>query len=307
MDVTNGTNETFLKKPEHIVSLASSCALVDVDTRVWTATMQDKQISEEVTQAKKADSDAGKFVKHLLAKNLEHKRVLNYRQTVYNWMQRRTYDWAGSQRILPSVELPRFMKEFGQHETTFNGLVADFIKAYPTIVSNMAFVAQGDMFRREDYPSVNEVFSKFSIRLYTSEVPLGDFRCKIANELASDLQVHYERQARDLVDGIINRQKEQLVEVMKSLSHCCETETVVENGEIKIKRRKLYDTTLQRAIELCNTFAEFNVSQDPALEEARVSLLRALEGVTIDQLRDSDTKRVVVKESVDDILSKFGI
>jgi hypothetical protein len=109
------------------------------------------------------------------------------------------------------------------------------------------------------------------------------------------------------VDGIINRQKEQLVEVMKSLSHCCETETVVENGEIKIKRRKLYDTTLQRAIELCNTFAEFNVSQDPALEEARVSLLRALEGVTIDQLRDSDTKRVVVKESVDDILSKFGI
>lgn len=160
MDVANGTNETFLKKPEHIVSLASSCVLVDVDTRVWTATMQDKQISDEVTQAKKADSDAGKFVKHLLAKNLEHKRVLNYRQTVYNWMQRRTYDWAGSQRILPSVELPRFMKEFGQHETTFNGLVADFIKAYPTIVSNMAFVAQGDMFRREDYPSVNEVFSK---------------------------------------------------------------------------------------------------------------------------------------------------
>jgi hypothetical protein len=198
------------------------------------------------------------------------------------------------------------MAGFKQHETNFKQLVADFIKAYPTIVSNMAFV-QGDMFRREDYPSVNEVFSKFSINLYTSEVPTADFRCKIAQELADDLQNHYERQARGLVDQIINKQKAQLVEVMKSLSHCCETETVVENGEIKIKRRKLYDTTLKRALDLCNTFAEFNLTRDPALEEARVGLLRALDGVTIEQLRESDTKRVVVKESVDDILSKFGV
>jgi hypothetical protein len=32
-----------------------------------------------------------------------------------------------------------------------------------------------------------------------------------------------------------------------------------------------------------------------------------LDGVTIDQLRNSDTKRTVVKEGVDDILSKFGL
>ena len=92
--------------------------------------------------------------------------------------------------------------------------------------------------------------------------------------------------------------------VDKSVIVAIDAETVVENGEIKIKRRKLYDTTLQRAIELCNTFAEFNVSRDAALEEARVSLLRALEGVTIDQLRDSDTKRVVVKEIIHSLRKK---
>jgi hypothetical protein len=306
MDGNNG-NTQFLSKPDHIVSLATSCVLVNVDVRVWTATMQDSEISDEVTAAKKADRDSGKFVKHLLAKNNEHKRVLNYRQTVYNWMQRRTYDWAGSQRILPVVELPRFMAEMNQHKAEFTRLVDDFIKAYPTIVSNMAFV-QGDMFKREDYPTINEVFKKFSIDIYTAEVPTGDFRCRIANDLATDLQVHYERQARGLVDDILNKQKAQLIEVMQSLSHCCETETVVgENGEIKVKRRKLYDTTLQRAVELCNTFAEFNLTRDSSLEEARTNLLRILDGVTIDQLRESDTKRVVVKEGVDDILSKFGL
>jgi hypothetical protein len=36
-------------------------------------------------------------------------------------------------------------------------------------------------------------------------------------------------------------------------------------------------------------------------------LLKVLDGVTVEQLRNSDTKRIVVKEGVDDILSKFGM
>jgi hypothetical protein len=125
--------------------------------------------------------------------------------------------------------------------------------------------------------------------------------------LAKDLQTHYERQAKGMVEQILTKQKEQLIEIMQSLSHCCETETVVENGEIKIKRRKLYDTTLQRAFELCETFREFNLTQDHELENARTALMSALDGMTIDKLRESDTARVVVKEKVDDILSKFGV
>lgn len=304
--MTSEAYTDLLETPKHVTSLATSCVLVHPEVNVWTATRQDNEISEEVTAAKKADRDSGKFVKHLLAKNPEHRRVLNYRQTVYNWLQRRTYDWAGSQRILPAVQLTQFMTEFRDHEKAFNELVQDFIKAYPTIVANMAFV-QGDMFKRDEYPSVNEVLNKFSIRLYTAEVPVGDFRCQIAHDLAAELKTHYERQARGLVENIISRQKTQLVEVMKSISHCCETETVVENGEIKIKRRKLYDTTLQRAIELCDTFSEFNLSDDQDLEDVRTRLKKVLDGVTIDQLRNHDTTRTVVKEEVDDILAKFGV
>ena len=81
----------------------------------------------------------------------------------------------------------------------------------------------------------------------------------------------------------------------------------MEDGEIKVKRRKMYESTLTDALELCNTFAEFNLTNDTRLEDARRDLLRVLDGVTIDQLRNSDTKRTVVKEGVDDILSKFGL
>ena len=299
--------DTLLSKPNHIISLATSCVLVSVESHVWNATVQDKQISDEVTAAKKADKDAGKFVKNLLAKNAEHKAVLNYRQTIYNWVQRCTYDWAGSQRLLPIANLARFHKEFREHEIKFDELVSNFLDKYPSIVSNMAFV-QGDMFDRNEYPDVSELQHRFSVDLIQSEVPTGDFRCAISQDLLDDMTTHYERQAKRMVDDILSKQSAQLVDIMKSISYCCEIETTVDdNGEVKVRRRKLYDSTLDRARELCETFRTFNLTADPKLEEARASLEMLLDGVEIEKLRNSDTQRVVIKEGIDDILAKFGV
>jgi hypothetical protein len=307
MNMDMQVGDEMLSKPKHITSLSTSCVLVSIESHVWNATVQDREISEEVTSAKRADKDAGKFVKNLLAKNAEHKAVLNYRQTIYNWMQRCTYDWAGSQRLLPVANLTRFHTEYRDHVKKFEELVDDFLDKYPSIVSNMAFV-QGTMFNRNEYPDVSELRHKFSIDLVQSEVPTGDFRCTIAQDLAEDMSKHYERQAKRLVEDILNKQTTQLTEIMKSLSYCCETETVIDdNGEVKIRRRKLYDSTLDRARELCETFKNFNLTADPRLEEARAGLERLLDGVEIEKLRNSETQRVVIKEGIDDILSKFGM
>jgi len=307
MDMMNNAGNTLLNKPKHIVSLATSCVLVSVESHVWNATVQDKQISDEVTTAKRADKDAGKFVKNLLAKNAEHKAVLNYRQTIYNWVQKNTYDWAGSQRLLPITNLTRFHREFLDHEKKFMELVDDFLDKYPTIVSNMAFV-QGTMFDRSEYPDVSELRHRFSVDLIQSEVPTGDFRCAISQDLLDDMAVHYNRQAKRMVEDILGKQTSQLVEIMQAISYCCEVETTIDDkGEIKVRRRKLYDSTLDRAKELCETFKDFNLTADPKLEDARASLEKLLDGIDIEKLRNSDTKRVVIKEGIDDILNKFGV
>ena len=153
-----------LNKPQHIISLATSSVIVSVDMSVWTGSKQDRVISDEVTTSKNADRNAGRFVKHLLADDPDHKAVLNYRQTVYNWLQRDTYDWSGSQRILPVISLPEFMKKYEVHRIEFSKLVDSFLAKYPAIVSNMAF-NMGDMFQRGDYPSADQLRHKFSMNL----------------------------------------------------------------------------------------------------------------------------------------------
>ena len=295
-----------LNKPQHVTSLATAGLLVSVEVNVWSATKQDRAISNEVTTAKKADSNAGRFVKNLLANNIDHKNLLNYRQTIYNWMVRKTYPWNKSQDYLPHVSLPTFMTEFHAHKAEFNRLLDEFCNNYTTTVSNMAF-AQGDMFNRNDYPDVSEVRSKFGVTLYTSEIPVGDYRCAIAQDLADDLNNHYNQQAQSIVQAILNDQVERLVDVMQSLSHCCGVDEYQgKDGEAKQKKRKIYEGTVEKAKEYCRVYKDFNLTDDAKLSAAIDQLDVALRGINADMLRDSDAARSQVKDEMDEILSMFA-
>jgi hypothetical protein len=297
-----------LQKPKHLISLASSAVLVSIDTKVWSATKQDRGISNEVSDAKRADRNAGKYVKNLLADHPKHKAIVNYRQTIYNWTKRRTYRWNDANDLLPSIDVPKFKQEFGEHRLKFDTLVDEFLNSYGSIVSDMAFKA-GDMFNRSDYPAVDELRVKFGVELYVSEVPMNDFRCGIANDIADDLFDTYSKQAENIVTEVMLAQKSRFIEVMKSISHCCgydELGVDDNTGETKVKKRKIYDTTLLKAKEMCETFKGFNLNDDPELEEARAMLERALADVNAEDIRESDAVRCSVKEDVDSILSKFS-
>ena len=297
--------EMNLEMPEHLISLSSSAVLVSVDISVWSATKQDRGISDEVTTSKNADKHAGRYVKNLLANHPKHKAVVNYRQTIYNWLQRRTYRWNQSQNLLPSVDVPKFKQEYHEHEIAFHALVDELITQYDSIVSDMAF-KQGTMFNRNDYPVKEQVAGKFSLNLYVSEVPMNDFRCGIAQDIAEDLFTTLSKQSARIIDSIAQEQSERMLEVMESITHCCGVDESEVNGETRTKRRKIYDTTIQKALEMCESFKRFNLKNDSALEQARASLEKVLSGVKAEDIRDSDAVRHHVKEGIDDILSKFG-
>ena len=97
---------------------------------------------------------------------------------------------------------------------------------------------------------------------------------------------------------------------MESISHCCGEQTITDSktGETKTKKRKIYDTTITKAKELCKTLQGFRPSNNEVsdrLMEVAKRLSQTLQGVDRETLRDSDVVRDKVKNDVDDILSKF--
>lgn len=289
-----------LKKPEYLISLASAGVVTNVDVNVWSATKQDKKISGEVTDAYHASPEAGKFVKNLLAGDPTHKKLLLHRQTVYNWNKRKTYDWAGSSRVLPFVMLSKYKEEWRELEAEHALLVDEFERRYPDIIAEMAF-KQGDMFDKTEYPAVSEIRSKFSMRLSISPIPASDFRCAVAEDIAEDLKQHYERTANEAVQGIMRDIGEQLTDLIKRIAHAC---SEPEEGK---RKPKVYDSTINQAKELCAMLEKFNITKDEKLDEMRKEAMQVIGALTADDIRDSEAVRATVKDGMDDILSKFNI
>jgi hypothetical protein len=129
---------------------------------------------------------------------------------------------------------------------------------------------------------------------------------QVANDQAADLQRNFQKQVNDKVQEAHAALVEKFVDVMQSLSHCCDVEEVTgKDGEIKIRRRKIYDSTVEKAMDLCETLEAFNPMGDERLDKAREELFDTLRTVDATTLRESDSARSRVKADVDSILSKF--
>lgn len=294
-----------LSTPNHITSLRTSAILVGVEIRASNFTKSDRGIADRISKEANASANVTKVAHELLANDGDLRVLLNHRQTVYNFLDSWTLPWMGKLRLLPSTSIEKFMEAYLQHEKQFYSLLDTFLEKYEDKIAAQAFV-RGNFFNRNDYPSLDAVRDAFTMRIYTSEVPEGDFRVEVANDLAKDLQRNFQRQidsrVREAHEALVGK----LVDVMQSLSHCCDVEEVTgKDGETKIRRRKIYDSTVQKAMQLCDTVEGFNPLGDTALEEARAALFKSLRDVDATTLRESDTARVRVKADVDSILSKF--
>lgn len=289
-----------MKKPDYLISLASKAMLVNAEIKVWSATRQNSTISEEVTTAKNADKSAGKFIQNLLADDPRHKALLTHRQSVYNWMKKQTYDWSGSQRILPFSRFESFKEEFRKYEAEHDRLKEDFCSNYGTTVAQMAF-SQGTMFDKTLYPTEAEVRSRFNMKLHVCPVPLSDFRCAVAQEIVDDLNQYYTDQANEQIADIMSSVGEQLFDYVRRIAHAC---SEPEDGK---RKPKVYDSTINGVRELMNTIDAFNVTDDTRINDIRKSIDAVLSSYTASDIRDSDAVKSSIKSGMDDILSKFSI
>lgn len=293
----------ILTAPKHLISLASSAHLVNVKVKTWTATAQNKAISQEVTAAKRAASDAGRFTQNLLNNAPSHRALINHRQTVYNWMQRDTYDWAGDMRILPGYKIEAFKAEYARQEAAFQTLKKNFLAEYQSLVSDAAF-KQGEMFDRSLYPDIKELDGRFYMKLFITAVPESDFRSAISEAIAEDLKNHYETQVSSIVQQMVDDMKTQLVSHATRLRNACVEAQADETG--KVKRKRIYESTFDQARSMVDLLDKFNVTQDADLESARRMLESTLDGVTLDTLRESPAERAAVHDGLDELLSRFA-
>jgi hypothetical protein len=310
MDMTSMTSieamSSNITAPTHITSLQSAGILVGVRVRTTTGTVKDNEASAEIAAQKHATHGAASVSKHMLD-GPEFKALKSMTSAVRNGMVRFCFRWSDDWWYVPMTRYQAYCTWETEIIKQFDERLEAFLQAYVSLRGDAAF-RLGDMFKAEEYPTIEELRARFAIIPLRADVPSGDFRVTIAQDLADDLRKHYVNQTAQVIDEMVSSQREQLADVMKSLAHTCGTyQKENKKGETIVAKRKLHESTLHKALEMIDTFAKFNPAGDPMLEDARTALEQALSGVTIEALRDSDTVRARVEEDVSDILSKFRL
>lgn len=282
-----------------------TCALlVEFTTSVWTARKLDKGTTDELVHNKNAASkDAARVNKHLLAGRKELDVIIQHVANVRNrYVNPRTLPWSDSGlRLLPSTRFMEFNSRMQQEEDTFWVLVNEFINVYPTLITAQA-MALGDMFKRDEYPSVDRLKEKFGFNVNYIPVPTsGDFRIDVGNAAAQELQEQFNKFSAERVEVAMGEVKTRLKEHLERMSDRLIVDQVNGENVPRIFKNSMLDT----GWELCDLVKSLNLVGDPDLERARSRLEQALTGVDAKELRDNPAVRTDVKSQVDEILKSM--
>ena len=177
---------------------------------------------------------------------------------------------------------------------------SDFYSNYNDLI-DLAKHHMGALFNPSDYPSLEELKSKFGFRLVFSPLPeSGDFRLDIPNADMQELASNYEASFKDRLQDAMREPWDKL---HKALTHLSEklTDSEVYDGNHK----RYHDTLITSNQELCQLLTHLNVTKDPKLEDARRELEVTMLGLDIEDIKEHAEVRSSVKNKVDAILQKF--
>lgn len=281
-------------------SISSSAMLVDLSIGTWTARKLDKNVTAEVNSTRHADVKASRVNKNLLPGVQELDDIVKHAAMVRNWVASRTLPWSDyGPRLITTDRFFDFKQQLDEHERNFHAKVRKFLDVYPTLI-NMQQVNLGDMFDRNDYPDVDDVEKKFKFNVAFLPIPeSGDFRVDIGQEAMEEVKVQYEREYEQRLDNAMDDVRERILSTLKHLS---ERVTDDDGGS----RKRLRSNMLETFAENIAAVRSLNLTKDDAIDAMADEAEKAIQGVDVDDLKNSKSAREEVRSRVDSVLDSFS-
>tara|TARA_R110000803_G_scaffold48541_3_gene100907 strand:+ start:3678 stop:4520 length:843 start_codon:yes stop_codon:yes gene_type:complete len=277
-------------------SIKSSAVLVELNISVWSARKLDKNVSKEIDINKHTMTKAGNYNKHLLAGASELERIQKLSGEIREWHTRQTLPWSDTgTRLLPMTNFFDYKAQLAEYEGQFQERVDSFLQNYPKLITLMAYKL-GALYDATDYPDAATIAERFKLKYTIMPVPeANDFRVEVGTKMQQQLEEEYQRSYDDRVNSAMSDAWSRL---HTTIGHMVER---LSGDDKKIFRNSLVDN----AVELTGLLSKLNVTNDPKLEQARVSLEKSIVGVDAQDLRDHKDLRDIVLNKVNAIMDNI--
>jgi hypothetical protein len=272
--------------------LQDQAMLANVIICMWTARKHDKTVSQEVDKIH-SSKDGGRYNK-ILIDPLLLRPLITHAGRVRSYHYQQTLPWGDNgDRLLPAVSYMEYLREIGRLTSENERLVEEFVKQYPTIVNDAA-ARLGSLYDPKDYPRVDEIASRFSIKSVLMPIPsTADFRIDVPTEALDEMKATMQSQIDNMV---VRAEKECWSRLYDSLSHLSE---VLDREKTPI-RANLLESVHVVAI----TAKRLNINRVAFLDAICDEIVGQLT-TSLYQLRSSARARQQTKDVADGFLKRI--
>jgi len=283
-----------------VKTLADSFAIFAYTPHRYGGQKTDREASDEVTSNKRAAKNAAKVVKELFAGEPLLDAIKALDGAFKNYLYA-TFPSAGrSAYFIPDAfhKIPEFQKEkLNPYLTERTRMVEEFVGKLDTLVAAAAFT-QGDMFKRDDYPTAEDIRGKFSVDIYLDPVPTDHWLVKHAQESAAVMGDMYTQGMNKRLSDITEFVKRKLVESLDWAAKACEERVMGEDG--KLQRKPIHESSVQAFMGLTDLLRKLNVNNDPKITAVAASFEALLAGTTVPALTESLKSDPLMREVIRD-------
>jgi len=162
-------------------ALQESALLAHVKISVWDSTKSDRAGLEDLKRLNNAKGDVGKLMKNMLAgvdgplkavrSAYAAVRMRHYDLTL-PWVSDLNADRKTGPRLLPHPIFQRYLKEIGELKRVATDELEGFLPIYPSLILS-AQPNLGGMYKQSDYPTTEEIRSRFRIWQDFEPIPDG--------------------------------------------------------------------------------------------------------------------------------------
>jgi hypothetical protein len=279
-----------------LTGLQTKAILANVSIGTWSGRRFDNEATDSVADKFNADSDCGRFNKLLV----DHDAILELfrlasRARKFHYDHTLPWNDIGT-RLLPTKAYFAYLEGINAHADEFWKTVEKFYEIYPSLVEKRK-LALGNLWKASDYPTLEELKSKFSFTVSFAFLPdpNSDFRLglneieveKIRESMAQSQQKVVDTSVRDLwqrMQKVVDKIVERLGETSKGFKNA--TFDKIED--------------LEQFIDMLNLTDDTNVSS--TMEQIKVDLREFSPEI----IRSNKKVRESVHKKAKDILDKIN-
>jgi len=276
------------------MDITQKAMLSVVSIAYWTGKCADARVLDEIAVKHQTETDMHEYRK-ILVKPEALNRIKAARSRARTFWIEETMPWLdGGTRVLPAVKYEAFAERMRELKDDYETAVRDFVKGYDLLKAEARRRLNG-LYREEDYPSKDELVSRFRFETTVFPIPaMSDWRVQLGKEAQEEIKTSTEAALKRAEEIMAKDCWKRVHEVVFALASAMKKEKPI-----------FRDSIIGNIRSLVGLLPDLNVTDNAELTTMAQELKKLTAGLDPENLRDDPLQRKRTAKSADEILRKM--